>query len=128
MMSDDPTFPTLQYSDATRLASSQQDEPRTHEEAMRCRECHEWAKTMDDEFVSLQENSTWEISKMPANRKAIGCKWIYKKNLDECGQVIRYKARLVAQGYSQKFGMDYDEVFAPVAKHITLRTLLSTIP
>lgn len=118
-------IPPVRYRESTRLASTHQDEPRTYDEAMRSQDCYQWKKAMDEEFASLQENSTWEIVSKPDNQKPIGCKWIFKKKLNESGQVIRYKARLVAQGYSQKFGVDYDEVFAPVAKHTTLRTLLT---
>ena len=77
---------------------------------------------MEEEINSLHENETWELVKPPPGRKIVGCKWTYKKKLDENGQVVRYKARLVAQGFSQQYGTDYDEVFAPVAKQTTLRT------
>ena len=53
-----------------------------------------------------------------------GCKWIYKMKTDAQGHVVRYKTRLVAQGYTQEYDVDYEEVFAPVLKQITFRTLL----
>lgn len=62
---------------------------------------------------------------LPADRKAIGCKWLYKTKEDEKGNIVRNKARLDAQGFTQKYGLDLDEVFAPVAKQVTLRTLLT---
>ena len=74
---------------------------------------------------SLNENGTWILTELPENKTAIGSKWVYKIKKDEKGNITRYKARLVAQGYSQKFGEDYDEVFAPVAKPSTLRTILT---
>ncbi|KXJ74150.1 hypothetical protein RP20_CCG014268 [Aedes albopictus] len=80
---------------------------------------------MDDEYQAQIENNTWELVELPAGRKAIGSKWIFKSKEDEKGNIVRHKARLVAQGFNQKFGVDFDEVFAPVAKQVTLRTLLT---
>lgn len=84
-----------------------------------------WLNAMYDEFHSLQSNSTWELVDAPPGRKIVGCKWVFKRKINEKGDVSKYKARLVAQGYSQKYGEDYDEVFAPVVKQTTLRCLLS---
>lgn len=80
---------------------------------------------MDDEYRAQIENNTWELVELPPGRKAIGCKWIFKTKEDERGNIVRHKARLVAQGFNQKYGVDFDEVFAPVAKQVTLRTLLT---
>ena len=80
---------------------------------------------MNDEIESLKKNETWFLCELPEGRKPVGCKWLYKVKTDEKGNVERYKARLVAKGYSQKFGEDYDRVFAPVVKQITLRILQS---
>jgi hypothetical protein len=80
---------------------------------------------MDEEFQALQSNNTWELTKLPDGKKTIGCKWIFKQKRDEAGNVIKYKARLVALGCCQKYGNGYDEVFAPVVKQVTFRTMLS---
>ncbi|KXJ69040.1 hypothetical protein RP20_CCG000421 [Aedes albopictus] len=80
---------------------------------------------MNDELKSLRDCKAWELTSVPPGSKTIGCRWIYKKKQDEQGKIIRYKARLVAQGFTQRYGLDYDEVFAPVAKQVTLRTLLT---
>lgn len=80
---------------------------------------------MKDEINSLNINDTWDLCKLPKDRKAIGCKWVFKVKTNEKGEIDRFKARLVAQGFSQKFGVDYDEVFAPVVKQSTFRILLS---
>lgn len=76
-------------------------------------------------MASLERNQTGELCELPKGREAISCKWIYKLKTDEKGNITRYKARLVAQDFCQKYGVDYDEVFAPVAKQTTFRILLS---
>ena len=80
---------------------------------------------MEEELNSIKENDTWELVDLPEGRQAIGSKWVYKIKYDQHGNEARFKARLVAQGYDQKFGTDYDEVFAPVVRPTTFRTLLS---
>lgn len=84
-----------------------------------------WKVAIDDEMVSLIENNTWELVQLPDDRKAIECKWMFKLKKKPDGSIARYKARLVAQGFSQRYGIDYDEVFAPVVRHETLRILLA---
>lgn len=77
---------------------------------------------MQEEFEAIQNNKT---VKLPEDRKSIGCKWVFKLKTDSGGKIQRYKARLVAKGFSQKFGEDYDEIFAPVVKQTSLRILLT---
>lgn len=100
-------------------------EPRSYEEAMSSPNCDEWKKAINEEIKSIEENETWTLTELPPGRKSIGSKWVFKTKVDENGAITRYKARLVAQGFTQKFGVDYDEVFAPVARSTTLRVLLS---
>lgn len=100
-------------------------EPKHYKEAVHSKFGSQWTQAMVEELNAIEDNDTWELVNLPYGRKAIGSKWIYKvkKNID--GTVERRKARLVAQGFSQKFGVDYDEVFAPVARTTTMRLLLS---
>ena len=70
-------------------------------------------------------NETWELVNLPENRKPIGCKWVFRVKYDGKGEVKSFKGRLVAQGFSQKYGIDYDEVFSPVAQFSSIRTLLA---
>lgn len=82
-----------------------------------------WMRAAKEEIDSLMKNETWQICELPKGRKAVGCKWLYKVKTNQNGEIERFKARLVAQGFSQKFGVDYDEVFAPVVKQCTFRTI-----
>ncbi|KAK1604216.1 hypothetical protein QYE76_027889 [Lolium multiflorum] len=84
-----------------------------------------WRGAMLEEMDALDRNNTWILTTLPANKKAVGCKWVFTIKQTPEGKVERYKARLVAKGYSQTYGVDYDETFAPVAKMNTIRTLIS---
>ena len=78
-----------------------------------------------DDYVLLtddsDENLTWVLSPLPSGRKAIGSRWFFKIKRHDDGTIEKFKARFVAQGFSQVFGNDYDETFAPTAKLCTLR-------
>lgn len=79
---------------------------------------------MNEEMDTLLKNKTWElVSNVPNDRKPIGCKWVFKIQNDSNGQT-KFKARLVAQGFSHKLGDEYDHVFPPVARQRTVQVLL----
>lgn len=107
------------------IQQSEEKEPKSYEETMKSKENGQWKAAMQEELKSIQQNDTWDLVDLPKGRKAIGSKWVFKKKCDAAGKVTRYKARLVAQGFNQKFGVDYDEVFAPVARQTTFRILMS---
>ena len=71
---------------------------------------------MKEEMDTLQQNQTWDLVPLPSGRKAIGCKWVFKIKHDVVGALSLHKAQLVAKGYGQTQGIDYEETFAPVAK------------
>lgn len=100
-------------------------EPKTFNEVLKRNDKDKWMDAMKNELNSLAQNGTWELVDIPEGRKPIGCKWVFKIKTDADGRITKYKARLVAQGFSQKFGVDYDEVFAPVVRQTTFRMFLT---
>ena len=97
------------------------DEPKTFAEA----EEGAWRRAMDEEMASIVANKTWRLTELPAGHKAIGLKWVYKLKRDAGGNVQKHKACLVAKGFVQKQGVDFEEVFAPVARLESVRLLVA---
>ena len=123
-----PISKTLSYQNlsanhsAFLTAISSVQEPHTFQQA---NSKEEWRQAMHEELQALNQNNTWSVVKLPKNKHAVGSRWVYKIKFKANGTIDRYKARLVAQGYTQTFGVDYKETFAPVAKMNTIRVLLS---
>ncbi|GKC66889.1 putative ribonuclease H-like domain-containing protein [Tanacetum coccineum] len=84
-----------------------------------------WIEAMQEELLQFKLQEVWTLVDLPNGKRAIGTKWVFRNKKDERGIVIRNKARLVAQGYTQEEGIDYDEVFAPVARIEAIRLFLA---
>ena len=102
-------------------------EPGSYQEAVRSPDADKWRFAMEEEMASLRANGTWVLETLPPGVKPIPSKWVFKVKRDSEGNIERYKARLVVKGFMQREGVDFNEVFAPVSKHSTLRTLLSLV-
>nr|GEU99163.1 hypothetical protein [Tanacetum cinerariifolium] len=88
-------------------------------------ESSEERQAMEEEIKSIEKNDTWELTTFPKVQKAIGVKWVYKAKKNAKGEVETYKERLVAKGYKQKHGINYEEVFSHVARFKTIRMIIA---
>jgi len=100
-------------------------DPSTYQEAMLRSDAIYWKKAYAKKLEQFVKQKLFSTVRTPVGRKVVGCKWVFKTKVDKNGQVKKYKARLVAQGFSQIPGVDFDKTFAPVTRHQTLRTLLT---
>ncbi|KAL5560861.1 hypothetical protein UlMin_030608 [Ulmus minor] len=110
------------------LQGIENQEPQSYEEALRHLNSKEWKIAMKAEMDSLIKNQTWTLVEKPTKQKIVGCKWIYKlkEGTDE-GKQKKYKARLVATGYTQREGVDYTDVFSTIVKYKTSRLVLALV-
>ena len=107
-------------------ATADPDIPMTREEAISGPDAAHWIAAMEDELKSHQENGTWgEETTLPTGRTCVGTKWLFKIKRDKDGNILRYKARFVAKGFSQKPGQDFNKTFAPVMQTSLLRSLFA---
>ena len=107
------------------FVGSEIDEPKTVEEVLKGDQCCQWREAMESEYNSSLKNNTWDLVPPPEGKNVVGSRWVLKVKLDEDGCIDLFKARLVAHGYSQVKGVDYDEVFSPVAWLTSVRSLLA---
>ena len=121
--SDRQRRPPRLLEDYANVATEFEAEPKSFKEAMETDEADKWKEACKHEIGVLSK--TWTLVPRPADRKVIGCKWVFKRKRDADGHVTRHRSRLVVKGYSQIPGVDYQESFAPVARISTLRVLLA---
>ena len=101
------------------------EEPATFKDALASPDKDKWRDAMQKEIQSLAKNHVWDHVESPKDRQVVGSKWVFRRKVGENGVVERYKARLVAQGYSQKFGQDYEETFSPLVRFESIRMIIS---
>ena len=113
------------YGAQVYAAAELQSEPESVEEALFSAEKEKWKAAMQKEMESIYSNDVWDLVELPKDCKTVGSKWVFKRKTYADGSIDRYKARLVAQGFSQRCGRDYDETFSPVIRFESLRTLIA---
>lgn len=105
------------------LASA--EDPRSFPDALASPKSREWRQAMRNEMDSLSTNRVWTLTDLPTGKKAVGSRWVFKTKMGADGSIARYKARLVARGFSQIPGSDYDETFSPVVRGESIRALFA---
>lgn len=98
------------------------DEPENYTQASKN---HLWKQAMEREIESVEQNKTWSLTALPSGHKAINLKWVFKLKRDAAGNIVKHKARIVAKGYVQRKGVDFEEIFAPVTRLETVHLLLA---
>ena len=128
---DDPRYSVTSYSQsrpaerAKVLLTDETQDPRTYKEAMARSDAANRDTACDDEIRNFQMMAVYDIVPRPEDHKVIGSKWVLRRKRDPDGSIQNYKARIMAQGFSQVEGLDYDQTFAPVVKLATFRAILA---
>jgi transposase InsO family protein len=115
----------LEHVLVAEIAAAEALEPSTLAEAKRRPDWSLWEKAIEEELATLKAAGTWRLEEAPPGANVIGSKWVFKAKKDAAGNIARYKARLVAQGFSQIGGVDYDDTYAPVAKLASSRAIIA---
>lgn len=100
-------------------------EPSSFKEALAGPDSENWQRAVDREIKAHEENETWTVVRIPKDSNLITSRWVFKRKTLSDGSLDRYKARLVARGFDQKYGQEYHETFAPVARHETIRLMFA---
>ena len=118
--------PSTRYPSSDYILITDEGEPESFQDVQSCRDKDCWTKAMQEEINSLKKNDTYELVKLPKGKRALKNKWVYKLKKDD-GNLVRHKARLVVKGFSQKKGIDFDEIFSPVVKMSSIRVILGLV-
>ncbi|RVW81995.1 Retrovirus-related Pol polyprotein from transposon TNT 1-94 [Vitis vinifera] len=104
-----------------------EDDPISVSQVKQSSDSEKWIEAMKDEMKSMKDNGVWDLVELPKDVKPIGCKWIFKTKRDSTGNIVRYKARLVAKSFTQKEGIDYKETFSPVSSKDSFRIIMALV-
>lgn len=96
-----------------------------YREATTGSEADNWKAAIKEELAAHQKNGTWTHEPLPEGKKTLSCSWVFKTKYTEDPNMNRYKARLCLRGFMQQPGIDYDEIFAPVVRTYSVRTLIA---
>ena len=117
--------PVDRFGEWVYTATPEGTSPITYKEAMHDGDSEKWQSAMQEEMESLYSHDVWDLVVLPEGKKAVGSKWVYKLKIGANGKEERHKARLVAQGFNQKYGQDYDETFCPVVRSESIRSIIA---
>jgi len=112
---------------AMSAASRLSGDPRNYDEAMKSVNRDKWIEADDKEIDSHVKNRTWDLVPLPKGAHCVDSGWVYKTKRDHDGNIARYKARFIAKGFSQEYGLDYYRTYAPVASLVTIRVILALV-
>ncbi|KAH9104773.1 hypothetical protein AeMF1_019279 [Aphanomyces euteiches] len=125
------TNPSINVLESSRLQEMNEayvfliiPEPRNVKEAVGGPNAKEWQDAMKKELDGLVANGTWEVVERPPGGNIVSHKWVFKVKYDYTGQVDKFKARLVARGFTQRYGVDYSKTYSPVIKQASVRIIL----
>ena len=117
--------PPNYYSESVAIASNFSKEPVNVKDVLSSPEKAQWLDAMEKEMESLKANDIWDLVELPSDRAVVWSKCLFKLKTDSDGKVEQHKAWLVAQGFPQKFGLDYDETFSPVVRFESFQALIA---
>ena len=101
------------------------DDPKTLAQAMERPDCSEWKKAMKEELDLMAKYEVWDVVDKPEDTNIVGSRWVFRIKRDSNGKILKYRARLVAQGFTQMYGVDFQDTFAPVARLSSIRAVIA---
>lgn len=123
----DPTAFTIGALIAAAHAATNVTDPVSYKQALSRPDAEKWSKAIAEELDSMLQNGVFELVEPPPDVPILGHRWVFKTKLNEHNDPIRWKARLVVKGFQQEYGVNFDETFAPVARHKSIKLLLTIV-